>query len=120
MIESPLLTRIVDLLIVDHPMRYALLALGFLQAYAVPQLLKGPTWRPPHVVFAAALVYALLSVVDLASGLKSPAEKRDLIVALWVAATLVGGWACLALVRHFRRLTSAIAQEQTLRARHQA
>ncbi len=78
MIESPLLIRTVDLLILDHPMRHAFVALGFLQAYVVPQLLKGPAWRPPTSVAAAAVLWFLLSIVDLALGLKAPAEKRDL------------------------------------------
>ena len=47
MIESPLLIRMVDLLIIDQPTRHAVVALAFLQMYLVPQLLNGPAWRPP-------------------------------------------------------------------------
>ena len=114
MIESPLLIRMVDVLIVNHSGLYALMALAFLQMYLVPQLLIGPAWRPPHAVLVAALAWLLLSAVDFALGWRLPADKRDLIVGLWVAATLVGGWACLALVLRLPRLVSAIRQEQAL------
>ena len=116
MIESPLLIRIVDLLILDHPVRHAFLALGFLQAYVVPQLLKGPAWRPPHSVAVAAFVWAVLSVVDFALGLQPPAEKRDLIVGLLVAAMFVGGWACVALVLYGRRVAVAARDDRPLAA----
>lgn len=120
MIESPLLIRMVDLLIVDHPTRHAVMALAFLQAYLVPQLLNGPAWRPPHAVLVAALVWFLLSAVDFSLGWRLPADKRDLIVGLWVAATLVGGWACVALVLSLPRLVSAIRHEQALTATPEA
>ena len=120
MIESPLLIRIVDLLIVDHPIRYALLALGFLHAYLAPQLLKRTTWRPPRVVLGAALVLVLLSGVDSALGRTPTAEKRDLVVGLFIAAMFVGGWACVALVQHLRRVAIVVREEQALTARHEA
>lgn len=114
MIESPLLIRMVDVLIVDHPTRHAVVALAFLQMYLVPQLLNGRAWRPPHVVLVAALAWFLLSAVDIALGWRLPADKRDVIAGLWVAAALVGGWACVALVLSLPRLVSAIRQDQAL------
>lgn len=115
MIESPLLIRMVDVLIVDHPGLYAFVALAFLQAYFVPQLLEGPGGRPPQAVILAALVWFLLSVVDFASGWRAPAEKRDVIVGLWVAAVIVGGWAWVGLLRYLLRLGHRVREEQALR-----
>ncbi|MGV3520292.1 hypothetical protein [Luteitalea sp.] len=108
--------RIVDQLILDHPLRHAFLALGFLQAYVVPQLLKGPAWRPPHSVAVAAFAFAVLSLVDLGLGLQLPAAKRDLIVGLFVVAMLIGGWACVALLRFGRRVVEAAHDKRALPA----
>lgn len=116
MIESPVLVRIVDLLIIDRPILHAFLGLGFLQAYFAPQLLKRPTWRPPAVVLVAALAFFLLSVAEFALGSTPPGDKRDLLVGLWVAAMLVGGWAAVALVLHLRRLAATTRAEQALTA----
>jgi hypothetical protein len=115
-IESSLLIRIVDLLILDHPVLYAFLALGFLQAYLAPQLLKEPAWRPPHSAVVAALVWSQLSVVDSALGSHPASGKRDLIVALFIAAMLVGGWACVGLLRYLLRLAVLVGEEQALEA----
>jgi hypothetical protein len=122
LIEAPLLMRIVDQLILDHPLRHAFLALGFLflQASVVPQLLKGPAWRPPHSVAVAAFAFAVLSLVDLGLGLQPPEEKRDLIVGLFVVAMLIGGWACVGLLRQLRRLGAALREEQALTAQWEA
>ena len=120
MIESPVLVRIVDLLIIDRPILHAFLGLGFLQAYLAPQLLKRPTWRPPVVVLVAALAFFLLSVAEIALGSQPLDGRRVPLVSLWVAAMLVGGWAAIALVVHLRRLAAIMRAEQVLTARPEA
>lgn len=117
MIESPVLLRIVDLLIIDRPIPHAFLGLGFLQAYLAPQLLKRPTWRPPVVVLVAALAFFVLAAAEVALGSLPLDDRRDLLVGLWVAAMLVGGWAAVALVVHLRHMAVATRAEQALTAR---
>lgn len=78
------------------------MALGFLQAYIVPQLLREPAWQPPLSVAVAALLLFILSAVDI-------------ILSLFAASMLAGCWACVSLLFYLRRVT-AVARTERARA----